>query len=165
MVDQDRDRKNQDQPVPQGHGEGESEIVDAGTSHEEGDPQEPEGPPGDGHGDQDSHWRGDDHPGTNYEGQAYERERVIERIVEKDQADNTLGTIALVTGIVGIVLFFCCFGVDFILGIVALVTGILGHREGQKYALAGLVMGAVVIVLNLLFMMVGLTFTFFEPLF
>ena len=90
---------------------------------------------------------------------------MIERIVEKDKEDNTLGTIALVTGIVGIVLFFCCFGVDFILGIVALVTGILGHREGQKYALAGLVMGAVVIVLNLLFMMVGLTFTFFEPLF
>ncbi|ACB84432.1 DUF4190 domain-containing protein [Natranaerobius thermophilus] len=97
-----------------------------------------------GSGSYDGDYRGQE------DSQPREKERIIERVVEKEKQDNTLGTISLVTGIIGIVFFFCCFGVDIALGVVALVTGILGYNKGQDYSLAGIIMGAIIVGLNLL---------------
>lgn len=68
--------------------------------------------------------------------------------------NNTLGTISLVSGILG-VLFFCCPYMSVILGIAALVCGILGYQQQQKYALAGIILGAIATVLGVIFAIVG----------
>jgi len=100
--------------------------------------------------------------GQHYQGSPYqhgqyqqEQERVV---LEPDQVygghqtvpNNTLGIISLVTGILGMVFYFCCFGIDLVLGVAALVTGILGNQQGQDYSLVGIVLGIIVIVLNLM---------------
>ncbi len=92
------------------------------------------------------------------------KEKVIERVVEREHQDNTLGVISLVTGIAGLVFFFCCFGIDLVLGIVALVTGILGHRNNQSYSLAGLIMGAIVLGLNVLVILGFMSLRIFDAL-
>lgn len=78
------------------------------------------------------------------------------------QKDHTLGIIALVSGIVGLVLFFCCWGIDFVLGVVALVTGILAHRDNQNYALAGIIMGAIIIIMNIMAILGFISFALLE---
>ena len=65
--------------------------------------------------------------------------------------DKTLPTISLVLGILGIVLFFCCYaGVPFGLG--ALATGFIGLNNinknpmqygGRNFAIAGMIMGGI----------------------
>jgi hypothetical protein len=64
--------------------------------------------------------------------------------------DSTLPTVSLVLGILGIVLFFCCYaGVPF--GIGALIVGFIGFNNtnknpakygGRGLAIAGMIMGA-----------------------
>ncbi len=71
-------------------------------------------------------------------------------VKRKPENNNTLGVISLVTGILAIILYFCCIGLDFLLGIIALITGIIGHKEGQDYALAGMILGIVVLSLYLM---------------
>ena len=65
--------------------------------------------------------------------------------------DKTLPTVSLVLGILGLVLFFCCYaGVPF--GIGAMITGFLGFNNtnknpmqygGRGFAIAGMIMGAI----------------------
>ena len=69
--------------------------------------------------------------------------------------NNTLGTISLVSGILGVLFFFCCPYMSVILGIAALVCGILGYQQQQKYALAGIILGAIATVLGVIFAIVG----------
>lgn len=85
-------------------------------------------------------------------GQVVYREVVVERIKEKDgnNNNNTLGTISLITGIVGLVMFFCCIFIDVILAIVAIVTGILGYKDNQQYALVGIILGSITLGLSVL---------------
>lgn len=94
------------------------------------------------------------------------REKVVERVIEREKEDNTLGIISLVTGIAALIMFACCVGVDLVLGIVALVTGIIGHKNDQSYSLAGLIMGAIVVGLNVLailgFLSMSILDTFFR---
>jgi hypothetical protein len=80
--------------------------------------------------------------------------------------DKTLPTVSLVLGILGIVLFFCCYaGVP--LGIGALITGFIGFNNtnknpmqygGRGFAIAGMIMGAISfigLILILLFAVVS----------
>ncbi len=69
--------------------------------------------------------------------------------------NNTLGTISLVSGILGVLFFFCCPYMSVILGIAALVCGILGYQQQQKYALAGIILGVIATVLGVIFAIVG----------
>jgi len=83
-------------------------------------------------------------------GQVVYREVVVERVKEKDVHNNTLGTISLITGIVGLVMFFCCIVIDVILAIIAIVTGILGYKDNQQYALLGIILGSITLGLSVL---------------
>ena len=72
-----------------------------------------------------------------------------------ESQDNTLGTVALVCGILAVIFIFCCGHLSVILGIVALTCGILGQQRQQQYALAGIILGAVGVVLGIVFVIVG----------
>lgn len=62
--------------------------------------------------------------------------------------NNTLGIIGLVTGIMAL-LFFCCPILGVILGAVALVCGIIAKGQNQKFALAGIIMGIIALLLSI----------------
>lgn len=81
---------------------------------------------------------------------------------EETPKNNTLGIISLVSGIVGIVLAFCCYPVGIILAILALICGIIGNQRGQQYAMAGIVLGAIALLLAIVLIILGAFF--FEPI-
>lgn len=68
---------------------------------------------------------------------------------------NALGITALVTGIIGTVIAFCCPYLGFPLGIVAVVCGFIGKSKYQKYAVAGIVLGFVAIGLGIVSVILG----------
>ncbi len=67
-----------------------------------------------------------------------------------EQKNNTLGIVALVLGILSILLGFSCGLVSIVGGIAAVLFGILGAVGSQNYATAGLVLGAIGIIVGLL---------------
>lgn len=72
-------------------------------------------------------------------------------LLPQQEGSETLGIVSLVLGILSIV--FCVFGGGLLLGIPAIVTGISGMQRGHRgfgFALAGLILGIVGLVLNLL---------------
>lgn len=77
------------------------------------------------------------------------------RPVAVQQPNNTLGTVALVCGILGVLLFFCCPYLSVVLGLVALVCGILANQQHQKYALAGIILGIAALALGIIFAIIG----------
>lgn len=72
--------------------------------------------------------------------------------------NNTLGTVALVCGILGVLFFFCCPYLSVVLGLVALVCGILANQQHQKYALAGIILGIAALALGIIFAIIGQLF-------
>ncbi len=91
------------------------------------------------------------------------KERVVkEAEVINQRKNNTLGIISLVTSILALVMFFCCFFIDTILAVVAIVCGILGYRYGQDFSLPGLIIGVVVLVLSIIWYFVFGAFVIFE---
>jgi membrane-bound ClpP family serine protease len=68
--------------------------------------------------------------------------------------NNTLGIIGLVTGILAL-LFFCCPILGVILAVVALVCGIIAKGQNQKFALAGIIMGIIALLLSIGVLAVG----------
>ncbi len=77
------------------------------------------------------------------------------KAVRVEAPGNTLGTVSLVTGILGMLLFLCCPYISVILGITALVCGILGYQQQQNYALAGIILGVAALALGIIFAIVG----------
>ncbi|MGM0653033.1 MAG: DUF4190 domain-containing protein [Bacillota bacterium] len=77
------------------------------------------------------------------------------RPVAVQQPNNTLGIVALVCGILGVLLFFCCPYLSVVLGLVALVCGVLANQQHQKYALAGIILGIAALVLGIVFAIIG----------
>ncbi len=68
---------------------------------------------------------------------------------------DTLGIASLICGILGVLLFLCCSYLSVILGIAALICGILAGQQQQKYATAGIILGALSIVLGVIFAIIG----------
>jgi len=77
---------------------------------------------------------------------------------------NVLGITALVLGILSIILSFCCVGL--VLGPAAIVTGFLGMRKadepggqvgGRGIAMAGLICGAVGLIISLILTIIAVT--------
>lgn len=68
---------------------------------------------------------------------------------------SALGIVALVTGIIGVVLSFCCTPLGLIMGIIALVCGIIGQIQGQKFSVAGIVLGVISIPLSIISAFIG----------
>lgn len=74
-----------------------------------------------------------------------------------------LGIASLTTGILGLPFSCCCFFIAWILPLVALVTGIVSLSQASKdprsdakpFALAGIALGAVGLVLTVVFLLVG----------
>lgn len=75
--------------------------------------------------------------------------------------NQTLPVVSLVLGIMGSV--FCCYGFPF--GIAALITGFIGYNNagkqpaiygGRGLAIAGMILGAVSIVILLIFVLIGI---------
>jgi len=64
--------------------------------------------------------------------------------------NNTLGVTGLVTGILGLVFAFCCSPLGVLLAVVALVCGIMANGRRQKFAIAGIVLGAIALVLGVI---------------
>ncbi len=85
-------------------------------------------------------------------------ERLDAEVVNQGPDNHTLGIVALVTGILALVLSFCCPYIDIVLAIVAIVCGVLGYREGQNYSLAGIILGAAAILISVLMMIIGMAF-------
>lgn len=77
--------------------------------------------------------------------------------VAVEKTNNTLGIVSLVIGILG-VLFVCCPYGGIILGIAALICGILARQQQQQFALAGIILGAVAILLGATLALVGRIF-------
>jgi hypothetical protein len=82
--------------------------------------------------------------------------------------DQTLPTISLILGILGIMLF-CCYG-GFPLGLAAAVTGYLGLQNtnkdpmqygGRNLAIAGIILGAIAFLINLLLVLFGILASLF----
>ena len=86
------------------------------------------------------------------------------------QPNNTLGLIAMITGIVGIVLAICCSFLGVIVGAAAVVLGFLGRKkvqEGQAnndgQAKAGLICGIVAVVLGIVMIILSLALNLNTP--
>jgi len=60
--------------------------------------------------------------------------------------DNTLGTISLVSGIVGLIILPIVFST------LAIILGAIGSRDKQKYAKEGFLLGTVGLILSILIM-------------
>ena len=100
---------------------------------------------------EDKNWQAGDGTLNNGEsGKVHKEEKVVERVVEREKKNNSLGTVSLVTGILALVLTFCCPVIDIALAIVAIITGIIGYRDGQDYSLAGLILGIVAMAIYVL---------------
>ena len=65
--------------------------------------------------------------------------------------NNTLGIISMIVGILGI-LTVCCGYLSIFLGIVALILGIIAKGKNQRFAMAGIILGAVALVLAIIFL-------------
>lgn len=83
--------------------------------------------------------------------------------------DQTLPTISLILGILGLVLF-CCYG-GFPFGIAAMVTGFLGFQNtaknplrfgGRNLAIAGMILGAIGFLVNLTFVIIAILANLFK---
>ncbi len=61
--------------------------------------------------------------------------------------DNSLGTIALIFGILALLASITLFG-GIILGVVAVLTGHMARKQGQQYGNAGFFMGIIAIILG-----------------
>jgi|GEM_PF-4853373 len=68
--------------------------------------------------------------------------------------NDTLGIIGLISGILGVVCF-CCYPLSIVLGVIAVVCGFLAKSKGQKFALAGIILGFAAIGLSLLIILLG----------
>jgi uncharacterized membrane protein len=77
--------------------------------------------------------------------------------------DQTLPTVSLILGILGLVLFCCYGGIPF--GLVAVILGYLGMQNannnptqygGREMAIAGMVIGGLVLVISILFIFLGI---------
>lgn len=65
----------------------------------------------------------------------------------ENQKNDTLGIVSLVTGIVGLVTM-CCYGLGFIPGVVAIICGAMAKSRNQRFAVAGLIMGIIAVVIS-----------------
>ena len=72
--------------------------------------------------------------------------------------NNTLGIVSLVSGIAGLIFSICCYPLGIVLSILALICGIIGNQRGQQYALAGIILGAISLLLSLVFIILGAVF-------
>lgn len=72
--------------------------------------------------------------------------------------NNTLGIVSLVTGIIGLILSPCCGFISIPLGIAALVCGFMAKGQNQRFALAGLILGAITLVVAIIMIIIGITF-------
>lgn len=83
-----------------------------------------------------------------------------------ESKSDTLGIVALVTGITGTVMGFCCYFLGIPLGITALVCGFMARSKDQRFAMAGIILGIVALVLSvlsiILFLLLGYAPYFFE---
>jgi len=77
---------------------------------------------------------------------------------ESSPQNNTLGVISLVCGILGIIFSICCNFLGLILALPALICGIIGYQKQQQYALAGIILGAIALVLSIVFMIIGVLY-------
>lgn len=82
--------------------------------------------------------------------------------VQSPPPNNTLGIVSLASGIAGLIFSICCYPLGIILAILAIICGIIGNQRGQKFALAGIILGAISLILALVFILLGAVF--FEPI-
>ncbi len=74
-----------------------------------------------------------------------------------EKAHTSMGLAALICGILGIVIIFIpfiSFG-SFILAIIAIVLGYLARKEGDRYGIIGIILGALVILLAVIFIVIA----------
>ena len=107
-----------------------------------------------------SEWKSEGFPKTGMEvdfavndGEALEIYLYSESV--SDKKDNTLGIVSLASGIAGVLLAFCCPYIDIVLGITAVVCGFLAYNKKQDYAVAGIVLGALAIIIGIIVTIIG----------
>jgi hypothetical protein len=60
---------------------------------------------------------------------------------------NALGTVGLITGILGLILAVCCYPLGIVLGLVALICGFIAKAKGQRFAVASIILGLLCLAL------------------
>lgn len=69
---------------------------------------------------------------------------------------DTLGIIAMVLGITGLIFSFCCTFMAVIPGLAALLCGIIAKNNRQKYGMTGITLGVVTIITAIVLTFTGL---------
>ncbi len=70
------------------------------------------------------------------------------------KSNDTVGIIGLIAGIVGL-LMACCPPLGIVLGITALVCGFVAKSKGQRFAVAGIVLGILAVLVAIIFLVLG----------
>ncbi len=75
----------------------------------------------------------------------------------EETPNNTLGLVAMILGIFGLAFSFCCLFMAILPGIAALVCGIIAKNKGQRYATAGIILGAITIIIGIVLTIIGMS--------
>lgn len=78
------------------------------------------------------------------------------------KSNDTVGIIGLIAGIVAL-LMACCPPLGIVLGITALVCGFVAKSKGQRFAVAGIVLGILAVLAAILFLVVGSAMSMYLP--
>lgn len=79
-----------------------------------------------------------------------------------EKRNDTLGIIALIAGIVAL-LAACCPPLGIVLGIAALICGIIGKSKEQRFAMVGVILGIIALLLAILFIFLGSALSLYLP--
>jgi len=79
-------------------------------------------------------------------------EQPVDMAKSSEPSEGSLGMVALILGIIGVILSFipCVNFLGILLGIAALICGIIAKNQNQKFAMAGIILGVVAIVIYIL---------------
>ncbi len=92
-------------------------------------------------------------------------ERPADQTIVMNRKNSTLGLFSLIMGIVSLLTLSCCGPLSIILAITAVITGIIARTENQEYAVIGIILGVLGLILPVLLALFITGFAFFTPMF
>ena len=69
---------------------------------------------------------------------------------------ETLGIISLIIGVFGLLFSFCCTFMAVLPGLIAAVCGVISNNNGQKYGLAGMILGFLTVIAAIVLTYLGM---------
>ncbi len=90
-------------------------------------------------------------------------EKPANQVVVTDNKNSSLGLASLITGATSLLSTSCCAPLGFLLAITAIILGIIARSEGQDYAMVGIILGIIGILIPLFLITFFAGFTLFVP--